>query len=794
MNILFGKIYKKKVYYLASAIFIFIGIVYFFSCSQRPFIGLDINNSDGHWYVVTANQNGEGYKSGIRFGDQIFKINSEDAGNYHILRKWGRAEGANSISFSAKENTTEQTITIENPPALQRMLAILPYFLLGFIFWFLGFIAWLKRPSLVQARALFWLNYFLGLAILLAQASSRGLFLGKELEYITFLLTAVALIYFFSIFPLDKENKINKVSCQIVTALAAVFFILLIIHSIGFFSLSNLLVKLALFTMIISISFAVVNLIILKLSKDQAAKNEANIILLGLLIGFLPFFLFIALPTLCNSKQWVYTFMNSFFPELFIAVVPFSLYYVVVNKYLPDYRRIYEGFISQILSSVCLSFILLLTLYLLKIVPSITFEVYIELFFSIYILIACYHYLQVILSKLFKKSGFLQEKKSFKQRIEELNENLTSLIANDQILIEMTQNLEIDGIFLITDNVQFNNLNKAVGRFQENLDERKILEEYFNNHNKLDMETKVLPDDFPAEVFVPFSSNNSVCGVFFGHRFSKIKFIQSELSFLTLLAGQLVYQLLILIVINGLNKELIVLNERINDTKTISETEIENTIPPNFVYSLFANMNNQDRLIPKLLAGPYHYVLDQYSWLDYLQRKNLPESIKQQTMLKIGEIDQDIKLGILAKIDKRNPPLLDSSGLLPTIELWIQDFMREELALIILNTFGIENSNRFDKQIETVAFRFIEKGIVNALRYSESHVFKVDIILIKNILEIIISDNGKGFDVNELETWLISGAHSGLAVMKQRIESVGGQLKITSQINKGTTLKAIFQV
>ncbi|QHA00089.1 sensor histidine kinase [Dehalobacter restrictus] len=794
MNILWEKIQKKQIYYLASLIFILIGLVYFFSCLQRPFVGLDIKNSDGQWVVVTADPNGEGYRSGIRAGDQIFKINSQDAGDYPLLKKWGLAEGANSISVSTKENTIEQTITIENQ-STQTMLAILPFFILGFIFWFLGFLAWLKRPFLVQARALFWLNYFIGLAILLSKVSSRGLFLGKELQYIAFLLTAVALVYFFSIFPQRNNNKIDQLGCRLITLLAAIFFILLFIHSIGFFSLSGFLVKLALFTTVISILFVVVNLILLKSSKDQAAKNEVNIILLGLLIGFLPFFLITALPALFDFKQLVYTYVNSFFSQLLISVVPFSLYYVVVKKYLPDYRRIYEEFISQILSSVCLSFILLLALYLLKIVPSITFEVYIELFFSIYILIACYHYLQVILSKLFKKSSFLQKKQSFKQKIKELNENLTSLIADDQVLMEMAQNLEIDGIFLITNNVQFNNLNKAVGRFQENHKEREILEEYFNNHNQLDMETKILPDDFPAEVFVPFSSNNSACGIFFGHRFSRIKFIQPELSFLTLLAGQLVYQLLILIVINGLNKELIVLNERINDSKTISETEIENTIPPNFVYSLFANMNNQDdRLIPKLLTGPYHYVLDQYSWLDYLQRKNLPENIKQQTMLKIGEIDSDIKFGILAKIDKRNPPLLDKSGLLPTIELWIQDFMREELALIILNTFGLENSNRFDKQIETVAFRFIEKGIINALRYSESHVFKVDIILIKNILEIIISDNGKGFDVNKLETWLISGAHSGLAVMKKRIESVEGQLEITSQINKGTTLKALFQV
>ncbi|MFT3892978.1 MAG: hypothetical protein QM730_15205 [Anaerolineales bacterium] len=54
-----------------------------------------------------------------------------------------------------------------------------------------------------------------------------------------------------------------------------------------------------------------------------------------------------------------------------------------------------------------------------------------------------------------------------------------------------------------------------------------------------------------------------------------------------------------------------------------------------------------------------------------------------------------------------------------------------------------------------------------------------------NKVTLIVADNGRGFDVND-----VSSTSYGLAGMKGRIEEVGGTLKVDSTISAGTTITA----
>jgi signal transduction histidine kinase len=59
-----------------------------------------------------------------------------------------------------------------------------------------------------------------------------------------------------------------------------------------------------------------------------------------------------------------------------------------------------------------------------------------------------------------------------------------------------------------------------------------------------------------------------------------------------------------------------------------------------------------------------------------------------------------------------------------------------------------------------------------------------------NTISLSVIDDGQGFNVSTV----LSNTHQrdgiGLADMKERIESVGGQLTINSELDKGTTLIA----
>jgi len=53
-------------------------------------------------------------------------------------------------------------------------------------------------------------------------------------------------------------------------------------------------------------------------------------------------------------------------------------------------------------------------------------------------------------------------------------------------------------------------------------------------------------------------------------------------------------------------------------------------------------------------------------------------------------------------------------------------------------------------------------------------------------LEIVIADDGKGFDVNKAAT---AGHRNGLGNMRRRAEAVGGKLTLTSQPASGTRME-----
>ncbi|NBJ14097.1 MAG: histidine kinase [Dehalobacter sp. 4CP] len=780
---MWDKFINRQIYYIASVFFIVLGLVYFVACLKQPYIGVNLKNVNSNWLVTICDPHGEGYQSGIRLGDQILKVDGMDPEKFGSTYKWGLLERAHTIKFCTADSSTVQQITIENLPDWIMVLSQTPLFILGLVFWFVGFVVWCKRPFLKEVRLLFWLLWLFAVAIVLTHASGCALPLAKELEYITFSLAPVLLIVFTSKFSLN--NKTKSIGCKITFACFTVISILTALHSLGFIHLPDLLRELALSNMIIGILLSVWNLCqALFLPKGQPEKNEAGILLLGIVIGFFPSILFVALPQIFYLQQ-LFTEVS----YLFILAIPFSLYYVIVNKYLPDSRRIYKTIITNFLAALIVSMIVHYFLYLGKIIKIVSAESYLATFVLCLLFFVCFYLLRLIISKLLERFSFFQTNISLKHRFTELNNNITSLICEDHIFEEAIKKLGIDGVFIIVENEQTGCLRKAVGRFRKNRQEQSELEAYFRRNQKQDLEARFLSDDCPAEIFVPFVSHNSTCGIFFGHRYSHIKFEKSELPFLTLLAGQLAYEVLMLLVIGDLTKEINVL------TLTSWCSRRRNWELQGITNSLI-RMIEQDRgsLSKEILDGPVQSALDISRWLKILEKENLDDDMFQQVFSRMRDLINDLNYDLNQTVHNLRPPVLLDLGLIPAVQSLFQDIMLKEPNFIILETEGIGLDDRFAEDIEITAYRFIQKGIFNSLRYSGSKKQTVRIELSGEKLELTVKDNGQGFDPDQLEKGLLGGAHYGLAIMKERIESLGGQMLINSGFERGTTLQATIPV
>jgi two-component system sensor histidine kinase NreB len=91
---------------------------------------------------------------------------------------------------------------------------------------------------------------------------------------------------------------------------------------------------------------------------------------------------------------------------------------------------------------------------------------------------------------------------------------------------------------------------------------------------------------------------------------------------------------------------------------------------------------------------------------------------------------------------------------------------------------------RFPKLVETHVYRIAQEAMLNACRYSGSDTVNVAIDVDDGQLEVIVYDQGCGFDAQQPQ---IKGHGSGLQGMRERASIIGGKLAVRSN-EDGTTV------
>ncbi|MFL5730477.1 MAG: ATP-binding protein, partial [Cytophagaceae bacterium] len=96
---------------------------------------------------------------------------------------------------------------------------------------------------------------------------------------------------------------------------------------------------------------------------------------------------------------------------------------------------------------------------------------------------------------------------------------------------------------------------------------------------------------------------------------------------------------------------------------------------------------------------------------------------------------------------------------------------------------------RLDNSLETAIFRISQELINNIIKHSEATEGLIKIENKKGYIAVVARDNGKGFDT------LVHNEGQGLRNIKNRVKLLNGQIKIESELNKGTTITInLFQL
>ncbi|HEY3972430.1 MAG TPA: PAS domain-containing sensor histidine kinase [Candidatus Sulfotelmatobacter sp.] len=135
-----------------------------------------------------------------------------------------------------------------------------------------------------------------------------------------------------------------------------------------------------------------------------------------------------------------------------------------------------------------------------------------------------------------------------------------------------------------------------------------------------------------------------------------------------------------------------------------------------------------------------------------------------------------------------HPPLLDESGLLPALHLYIEGFKKRS-DLRISFDYKPSPFPRLDRDLETSIFRVIQEAITNIHRHAHSPDARVEIHQQTDRVLLRVRDFGVGIPVDSATGNQITNTGVGIGSMKERIKQLGGDMSIL-RAEPGTIVEA----
>jgi len=125
--------------------------------------------------------------------------------------------------------------------------------------------------------------------------------------------------------------------------------------------------------------------------------------------------------------------------------------------------------------------------------------------------------------------------------------------------------------------------------------------------------------------------------------------------------------------------------------------------------------------------------------------------------------------------------VLERVGLVPVLEELCDDIATANKMEVDFSCYGLDERLSFFQEINIL--RIIQELVSNTLKYAEATQLSVQINRIDNVLNIMVEDNGHGFDpVN------IRGHGIGFSNVENRIRNLNGTIQVESQPGTGASI------
>lgn len=159
-------------------------------------------------------------------------------------------------------------------------------------------------------------------------------------------------------------------------------------------------------------------------------------------------------------------------------------------------------------------------------------------------------------------------------------------------------------------------------------------------------------------------------------------------------------------------------------------------------------------------------------------RARLEESISvvERALGRISDLSLDLR-----------PSLLDDFGLAPALE-WYAKRQAERSGFAV--TFLAEPEDmHLPPDLETTCFRVAQAAITNVARHAKAKHLHVELRQTETELQLVVRDDGIGFDVQSARARMAHNENFGLLAMQERVGLVGGQIEFESAPRCGSEVR-----
>lgn len=156
---------------------------------------------------------------------------------------------------------------------------------------------------------------------------------------------------------------------------------------------------------------------------------------------------------------------------------------------------------------------------------------------------------------------------------------------------------------------------------------------------------------------------------------------------------------------------------------------------------------------------------------------------------KVEQLAKQTSKDIRGMLFTLRPLVLETQGLTAAVETVINRL--EEHHGLNIRLVGGEYGDLLDDKAQGIVFSIVEEALGNARKYAEADLITVRFWQEDSLFVAMVQDDGKGFDVQEVNADYSSRGSLGMINMRERAERIDGSLKLESEPGQGTTITLV---